>query len=146
MNEVNETTSAPVSTSWLNLAIEAVMDLIDQMGNFANISRGALGTENGLCCEVAPSTVEAVFLDKNVYYPVTPALTGKHNDLQVLSDTVNNIADTLSRRTEYPTGAGFEIVDITHGNTPRVIGREQNNAWVMACDIIVKIYRKDETQ
>ena len=135
--------SATVSTSWLNLAIEAVMDLIDAMGNFSIITRGALGIDNGLCCEVAPSNPEAVFLDKNVYYPVTLALNGKHSDLQVLSETLNNIMDNLTRRRTYPTGAGFEIVDITNGVMPRVIGREENNAWLMACDIIIKIYRKD---
>lgn len=139
----NQANSTPVQASWLNLAIESVMDLIDTMGNFANITRGALGIDAGLCCEVAPSNPEAVFLDKNVYYPVTLALNGKHSDLQVLSETLNNIMDTLTRRTAYPTGAGFEIVDITNGIMPRVIGREDNNTWLMACDIIVKIYRKD---
>ena len=131
------------SASWLNNAIEAVMDLIDAENNFANITRGALGTDNGLCCEVAPSNPETVFHDKNAYFPVTLALNGKHHNLQTLTDTLNNIMDSLTRRTVYPAGNGFEIVDITNGIMPRVIGREQNNAWLMACDIIVKIYRKD---
>ena len=139
----NQTNSAPATTSWLNLAIESVMDLIDTMGNFANITRGALGIENGLCCEVAPSNPETVFLDKNAYFPITLALNGKHSDLRLLSETLNNIMDTLTRRTAYPTGAGFEIVDITNGIMPRVIGRAENNTWLMACDIIIKIYRKD---
>jgi hypothetical protein len=65
--------------------------------------------------------------------------------LQVLSDTLNNIMDTLTRLKSYPTGNGWQIVDITNGNLPRVIGREENNSWVMACDLVVKIYRKDET-
>ena len=132
------------ATSWLNLAIEAVMDLIDGLGNFANITRGALGIDNGLCCEVAPSNAEAVFLDKNAYFPITLALNGKHSNLQTLSDTLNNIMDTLTRLTSYPTGNGFQIVDITNGIMPRVIGREQNNQWLMACDLVIKIYRKDE--
>jgi hypothetical protein len=64
--------------------------------------------------------------------------------LQVLSDTLNNIIDTLTRRTAYPAGDGWEIVDITGGNLPRIIGREDNNAWLMAGDLIVKVYRKDD--
>ena len=36
----------------INEAIEAVMDLIDALDLFAPIYRGALGTDNGLCCEV----------------------------------------------------------------------------------------------
>jgi hypothetical protein len=131
------------SASWLNVAIEAVMDLIDEMGNFAPITRGALGIDEGLCCEVAPSNAPEVYYDKNAYFAITLALNGKHHNLQTLSDTLNGIMDTLTRRTTYPYGNGFEIVDITNGIMPRVIGREQNNAWLMACDIIVKIYRKE---
>lgn len=136
--------TANASASWLNSAIEAVMDLIDAIGNFAVITRGALGTGNGLCCEVAPSNAETVFLDKEGYFPITLALNGKHTNLQTLSNTLNNIMDTLTRRTTYPTGDGFAIVDITNGIMPRIIGREESNAWLMACDIIVKIYRKDD--
>lgn len=133
----------PASTSVLNKAIESVMDLIDAMGNFATITRGALGIDNGLCCEIAPSMVDSVFMDKNTYLPLTLALNGKHNDLQILSDTLANIMDSLTRRTEYPSGDGWQIVDITNGNIPRVIGREGNNQWLMACDLVIKIYRKD---
>lgn len=133
------------STSVLNLAVEAVMDMIDAMGNFATIIRGALGTGNGLSCEIAPSMVDTVFYDKNAYIPVTLALNGKHDDLRTLSDTLYNIMDTLTRKTSYTSGNGWEIVDITNGNLPRIIGREGNNQWLMACDLIIKVYRKDKT-
>ena len=136
----------PASTSVLNLAIESVMDLIDGLGNFADITRGALAIGNSLSCEIAPSVPESVFLDKNTYIPLTLALNGKHDDLRTLSDTLNTIADTLTRQKSYPSGNGWEIVDITSGNFPRIIGREENNAWLMAGDLVVKIYRKDDTE
>ena len=120
------------------------MDLIDGLGNFATITRGALGIDDGLCCEVAPSNAQEIYLDKNGYFVITLALNGKHHNLQTVTDTLNNIMDSLTRRTAFPTGTGFEIVDITNGMMPRVIGREQNNAWLLACDIIIKIYRKDD--
>ena len=145
----NETPAAeeptpPASDSILNLVTEAVMDMIDAMNNFAEITKGALGIGNSLSCEVAPSVTESVFMDKNSYIPLTLAINGKHDDLRVLSDTLNNIVDTLTRKKEYTYGNGWEIVDITVGNFPRVIGREDNNQWVMACDVVIKIYRKDE--
>lgn len=133
-----------MSASILNAAVEAVMDMIDEIGNFATIQRGALGIDAGLTCEIAPSMVDSVFMDKNTYMPVTLALNGKHDNLKTLSDTLNNIMDTLTRRTDYPSGNGWQIVDITNGNLPRVIGREDNNQWLMACDLVIKIYRKDE--
>ena len=139
--ETGETTT---STSILNLAIESVMDLIDEMGNFADITRGALASTPSLSCEIAPYTPLTVFMDKNTYHELTLTLNGKHSGLQTLSDTLNNIVDTLTRKTSYPSGNGWEIVDITPGVMPRVIGREENSDWLMACDIVIKIYRKDE--
>lgn len=139
-------TGASASTSKIDLAVEAVVTLINAMGNFATMTRGALGTSNGLTCEIAPSTPSEVYLDKNAFIPLTLALNGKHSDLQVLTNTLNNIIDTLTRRTAYPSGNGWEIVDITSGNLPRVIGREENNAWLMAGDLVVKIYRKDDQE
>ena len=132
------------STSVLNVAIEAVMDMIDALSPFATITRGALGIGNSLSCEISPSMPEEVYLDKNSYIPLTLALNGKHDNLQTLSDTLNNIVDSLSRSKTYTSGNGFQIVDITAGNLPRVIGREDNNSWIMACDLVVKIYRKDD--
>lgn len=128
----------------LNTAIEAVMDMIDALGNFAKITRGALGIGNSISCEIAPSMVDTVFMDKNSYIPVTLAINAKHDDLETLSRTLNNIMDTLTRKKSYTDGNGWQIVDITSGNLPRVIGREDNNQWLMACDLVVKIYRKDD--
>ena len=53
-----------MSETIINQAVEAVMDMIDALGLFALIYRGALGTDNGLSCEVGPTTPETVFLDK----------------------------------------------------------------------------------
>ena len=133
------TPTPPTSTSVVNLAVEAVMDMIDAMNPFATITRGALGIGNSLCCEIAPTNTDTVFMDKESYIPLTLALNGKHDDLRVLSDTLNNIMDTLSRKTSYTSGNGWQIVDISCGNHPRVIGREDNNSWLMACDIVIKI-------
>ena len=132
------------TSSVINLAVESVMDMIDALNPFASITRGALGIGNSLACEIAPSVPQEVYLDKNSYIPPTLALNGKHDDLQVLSDTLNNILDSLSRMTEYTSGEGWQIVDITSGNLPRVIGREDNSSWLMACDLVVKIYRQDD--
>ena len=138
------TTPVYTGTSAINQAVEAVMDMIDGLSLYANITRGALGIGNSLCCEIAPSMPQEVYLDKNSYIPLTLAINGKHDNLQTLSDALNTIQDTLSRKKEYISGTGWQIVDITSGNLPRVIGREENNQWLMACDLIVKIYRKDD--
>ena len=133
-------------TSIEDIVIEAVMDLINAMNNFKPIRRGALGTGESLTCELAPSTVDAVFLDKNAVIILDLTLNGKHSDLQILSATMNNIVDHLTQMKTYPSGSGWEIVDIMHGAPPKphVIGREENNDWIMAGSVFIKFYRKDD--
>ena len=128
-----------MSESIINLAIESVIDLIDALGLFATISRGALGTGNGLCCEIGPTSPETVFLDKHQYIPVDLTINGKHNDLQTLSDAMNKIHESLTMAFSYPYGDGWEIVDITTMTEPQIIAREDSNQWIMASALLVKV-------
>lgn len=135
-NTVSETTG---STSILNQAIEAVMDLIDALSLFASITRGALGTGNSLTCEIGPTSPETVWLDKNQYIPIDLTINGKHDNLQTLSDSMNLIHENLTMMFEYPAGDNWEIVDITTMTEPQVIGREQDNSWMMASALLIKV-------
>ena len=125
--------------SIINAAIEAVMDLIDALGLYANISRGALGINEGLCCEIGPTSPQSVFLDKNQYIPIDLTINGKYDNLQTLSEAMNMIHQSLTMMTEYPYGDNWGIVDITTMTEPQVIGRESSNNWVMASALLVKV-------
>lgn len=128
--------------------VEAVMGLVDSLNNYAVISRGALGTGNDLTCEVATSSVDGVFLDKNPYVFLDLTFNGKHWNLETLTNTLNNIMDSLTLSKEYPSGDGWEIVDISRGSPPlpTIIGREEQNQWIMACAVIVKYYQDSDIQ
>ena len=115
------------------------MDMIDEMGLFSRITRGALGTGNGLTCEVGPTMPETVYLDKNQYIPIDLTINGKHEDLEVLTDTMNLIHENLTMARSYPSGSGWEIVDIQTMTEPQVVAREDSNQWVMASALYVKI-------
>lgn len=128
-----------MSNSRINLAVDAVMDMIDEMGLFSLISRGALGTGNGLTCEVGPTSPETVYLDKNQYIPIDLTINGKHDDLEVLTDAMNLIHESLTMARSYPSGNGWEIVDIQTMTEPQVVAREDSNQWVMASALYVKI-------
>lgn len=123
----------------INQAVEAVAGLINALGLFANIYRGALGTGNGLCCEVGPTYPEAVYLDKNKYVPVDLTINGKHTDIQTLSEAMNKIHESLTMLRSYPSGTGWQIVDITTATEPQVIERESEGAWLMASSLYVKV-------
>ena len=126
----------------INAAVESVMDLIDGLNLFALITRGALGTGNGISCEVGPSGPEAVFLDKNQYIILDLTINGKHTNLQTLSDSMNQIHQELTMLHEYPSGEDWNIVDITTLTEPQIIGREDNNSWMMASALNVKVETK----
>lgn len=130
--------------SVINAVVEAVIDLMNATEPFAAVTRGALPTGVGITCEVGPSTPEAVYLDKNSLVPLDLVLNAKHGDLEILSDTLNTIHSALTRATAYPSGDGWEIVDITNYTLPQIIGRENNNEWLMASSLSVKFYWKGD--
>jgi hypothetical protein len=128
-----------MSESIINQAIEAVMDLIDALSLFAPITRGALSAGNSLSCEIGPTIPETVWLDKNKYIPIDLTINGKHSNLETLSDTMNLIHETLTMMTSYPDGTDWQIVDIATQTEPQVIGREQDNRWMMASALSVMV-------
>jgi hypothetical protein len=53
---------------------------------------------------------------------------------------MNNIHSALTRAREYPSGDGWQIVDIVNYTLPQIIGREQNNEWLMASSLSVNFF------
>ena len=129
-----------MSESILNQAIEAVMDLIDALSLFAPITRGALSAGNSLSCEIGPTSPEIICLDKEKYIPIDLTINGKHQNLQTLSDSMNLIHERLTMMFDYPSGENWKITDIGTMTEPQIIGREQDNRWMMASALSVRIY------
>ena len=132
------------STSKINLAVESVINLINGMGNYATMTRGALGTADGLSCEIAPSVAQSVYMDKNQYIILDFTINGKHSNLQTLSEAMNTIHEHLTMLREYPSGENWKIVDITTMTEPQIIERDEENKWVMASALNVKLYTNIE--
>lgn len=138
-NTVTQEETPAASTSIINQAVDAVMDMINALSLFATITRGALGTGNSLCCEVGPTSPETVWLDKNQYIPLDLTINGKHSNLQTLSDAINTIHESLTMAFSYTSGDKWQIVDIATLTEPQMIGREQDNSWIMASALSVKV-------
>ena len=128
-----------MSESIINQAVDAVMTLIDEMGLFSLITRGALGTGDCLSCEIGPTGPETIWLDKNQYIPIDLTVNGKHANLQTLSDALNMIHENLTMKRIYPSGSKWQITDIATLTEPQVIGREQDNRWMMSSALLVKV-------
>ena len=133
-----------LATSVIGQVVEAVIGLMNATTPFATVTRGALPTGNGITCEVGASWVDEVYLDKNAYVPLDLTINGKHSDLQLLSDTMNNIHSVLTRAKSYPDSTNWQIVDISNATLPQIIGRESNNDWIMASSLTVKYYWKGD--
>ena len=133
-----------LASSVINQVIEAVIGLMNATTPFASVTRGALPTGYGITCEVGPSSVSEVYLDKNSYLPLDVTINGKHSNLLTLSDALNKIHSALTRTKTYPSADAWEIVDISNYTMPQVIGREGNNEWLMASSLLVKIYQKGD--
>lgn len=130
--------------SVIDEVMEAVIGLMNGTAPFAAVTRGALPTHEGLVCEVGPSTPSEVYLDKNSYIPLDVTLNGKLHDLRTLSDAMNTIHSRLTRATVYPSGIKWQIVDITNYTLPQIVDREDNNDWLMASALSVKIYQRGD--
>ena len=133
-----------LASSVINQVLEAVIGLMNATTPFASVTRGALPTVTGITCEVGPSSVSEVYIDKNSYLPLDVTINGKHPNLMTLSDALNKIHSVLTRAKTYPTADNWEIVDITNATMPQIIGREGNNDWLMASSLLVKIYQKGD--
>lgn len=131
------------ASSVINQVLEAVIGLMNATTPFASVTRGALPTGPGLCCEIGPSEPETVYMTKNSHVQLDVTLNGKNPDMELLSDTMNNIHSVLTRKKEYPedpAGNRWQITDIQNANLPALIGRENNNDWLMASALSVYFY------
>lgn len=131
---------AYTATSVINQVMEAVIGLMNATTPFATVTRGALPTGVGLTCEIGPTTPSSMHMDKNTVVPLDVTLNGKHGNLMTLSDAMNKIHSSLTRATAYPSASSWQIIDIMNQNLPMIIGREQNNEWLMASALSVKFY------
>lgn len=129
----------------IDAAISAVISMMNALEPFATVTRGALPTGDGIVCEISPTYNAEIYLDKGARIPIDLTLNGKHHNLQTLSDTLNEIHDALTKihdPAQYPSDTGWQIIDIWTTLFPRIIGRESDNAWVMASALTVNLEKK----
>lgn len=129
--------------STINEVVDAVIGLMNAAQSMATVKRGALPTGHGIVCEVGPSTPR-LYMDKNTFVPLDITINGKHPNLRVLSDALNDIHARLTRAKVYPAGVGWQITDIKTTSLPQRIGREDNNNWLMASALSVEYYWRGE--
>ena len=129
----------------IDSAVEAVIGMMNGLNPFATVTRGALPTGNGICCEVTTSTDAETYLNKGARIPIDLTLNGKHHNLQTLSETMNHIHEELTKILDpagYPSSDKWKVIDIQNGTYPHIVDREDNNAWIMASSLIINLEKK----
>jgi hypothetical protein len=121
-------------------AIEDVIAMCNEAQAMATVRRGALATGAGITCEIGPSVPDTHFMNKDIVVPVDLTFNGKSDNLKTVLQAMDDIHYNLTRRTVYPAGVGWEIVDIVDATLPQVIGREPNNDWLLASSVTVRLH------
>lgn len=128
----------------LSQVVEAVIGLMNDTQPFAQVTRGALPAGQGITCEVGPGSSGTLHMDKNMVIPMQIVVNGKHPNERILADALGKIHYALTRARSYPSGDGWQIVDIKNYSPPAKIGREDNNDWLMASTLLVEFYWRGE--
>jgi hypothetical protein len=132
------------ATSAINQALEAVIGLMNGTQPFATVTRGALPTGPGIVAEIGPSVPRDMYMTKNTTVPLDVTINAKNHSLLTLGDALNKIHSALTRATVYPYAQNWQIVDIKTASEPQIIGREDNNDWIMASSLTVEIFLKGD--
>lgn len=111
---------------------------------YTAIDHGALPAENGLAMYLGPGFSLQRHFDKGGMYEVVIAMNGKHKDLGVLLPALSNIHQGLSLLKSYPSGTGWEIIDIETATPPNYLDREASGTrqWLYGSLLRVSFYAK----
>lgn len=124
--------------------VDAMIDLANETGPYATITRGSLPSGEGITCETSDGTPTATFLSRNEVYQVPIVFNAKHANLQTALSALSTIMVSLTHLSEYPEAAGWEMVQVMSNTPPTIVGRDEINLWVVGCSVIVEYYVRGE--
>lgn len=118
--------------------LQAVIDMAEAAAG-APIVTGSLPPDNGIAMtgQAAP---QSIFLDIGSNERMTVICNGKNGNQQTVIQQLDAIHKSLTRRKDFPTGAGWQIYAIETVASPRLISREQNPQaqWLYGSSLLVK--------
>lgn len=119
--------------------LQAVIDLAETTG--ASVLTGSMPPDNGVAMTGSSSTA-AVYRDIGTDERMNIICNGKNVSQETAIRQLDAIHRTLTRRKDYPAGAGWQIYAIETVASPRLIGREANSQWLYGSSLLVKINMK----
>lgn len=122
--------------------IENIAQAAEETSPYASIVFGSDPPKNGICMIQSSVGPQDTHMDKGMVYDLPVVLNGKHDDQELLLDTLTKIHVRLTRQTDYKdiSTASCQIIDIATTALPSIIGREQNSQWICGSSFNVKFY------
>jgi len=121
-------------------AVSAVIGMAEELGLYAPIRRGPLGAEAGISIALSSGSPPVYHLDRRCEVCLSLVLNAKHRDMQLVSNTLHSIHDSLSRAEVYPCADGWQITHIVTETMPELIDREPGDMWLFASSLTVTLY------
>lgn len=119
--------------------LQAVIALAETTG--VTVLTGSMPPDNGVAMTGSSSTA-AVYRDIGTDERMNVICNGKNVSQEAVIRQLDAIHRTLTRRKDYPAGAGWQIYAIETVASPRLIGREANSQWLYGSSLLVKINMK----
>lgn len=128
--------------NFIGEVIDLIADLAETTEPYADIVYGSDPPLNGICMIQNGGYAQETYLDKGMLYSVPVLINGKHANQQTVLDALTAIHEALTKKTNYNDVStdAVQVVDIATTAAPSVIGREQNNQWIVGSSIGVYFY------
>ena len=128
--------------NFIGEVIDLIANLAETTEPYAGIVYGSDPPLNGICMIQNGGYAQETHLDKGMLYSVPVLINGKHTNQQMVLDALTAIHEALTKKTNYNDVStdAVQVVDIATTAAPSVIGREQNNQWIVGSSIGVYFY------
>lgn len=128
--------------SFIGDLMDKIVTAAETTGPYANIVFGSDPPLNGICMIQNGGYMPEQHLDRNAMFSLPVLLNGKHQNQQTVLDALTAIHAVLVKRDDYNDVStdDVQVVNITTTAAPSVIGREQNNQWIIGSSFDVYFY------
>lgn len=116
--------------------LQAVRKMAEDAAGAAVIT-GSQPPDNGLAM-MGQASQQSIFLDIGSNERMTVLCNGKNASQQTVIRQLDAIHRTLTRRTDFPSGDGWQIYAIETVASPRLLVHEQGRQWVYGSSLLVK--------
>ena len=123
----------------MNDAILALIEIMQGAVPALRVTRGALTTGPGVCCEAGQSRVTAM-MDGSSLAETEIEIRAKHENLKLATEALLAVLARACAPDARPSGAGWAVAETAIGALPRGEGRNGDGMWIVVCSVKMTLY------